>query len=119
MGVAYNDAAYMINSVRKLQTHQEVGAIVIVSHTVPAPWVISHDPDLVGNWRYNGMGNSHITRAIDEDTEDKIKTWCFGHYHRPVDREFGGINYVSNPRGRGNTDWCQRAYYPKRIEITI
>jgi len=119
MGVAYNDAAYMINSVRKLQTHQEVGAIVIVSHTVPAPWVISHDPDLVGNWRYNGMGNSHITRAIDEDTEDKIKTWCFGHYHRPVDREFGGINYVSNPRGRGNTDRCQRPYNPKRKEKTI
>jgi predicted phosphodiesterase len=119
MGVAYNDAAYMINSVRKLQTHREVGAIVIVSHTVPAPWVIRHDPDLVGNWRYNGMGNSHITRAIDEDTEDKIKTWCFGHYHRPVDREFGGITYVSNPRGRGNTDWCQPAYYPKRIEIKI
>jgi predicted phosphodiesterase len=119
MGVAYNDAAYMINSVRKLQTHREVGAIVIVSHTVPAPWIVSHDPDLVGNWRYNGMGNSHITRAIDEDTENKIKTWCFGHYHRPVDREFGGINYVSNPRGRGNTDWCQQAFYPKRIEIKI
>jgi len=63
------------------------------------------------------MGNSHITRAIDEDTEDKIKTWCFGHYHRPVDREFGGITYVSNPRGRGNTDWCQPAYYPRRITI--
>jgi predicted phosphodiesterase len=119
MGVAYNDAAYMINSVRKLQTHQEVGAIVIVSHTVPAPWVIRHDPDLVGTWRFNGMGNSHITRAIDEDTEHKIKTWCFGHYHRPVHQQLGGIEYISNPRGRGNTDWCQPAYYPKRIKIKI
>ena len=117
MGVAYNDAAYMINSVRKLQTHKEVGAIVIVSHTVPAPWIIAHDPDLGGTWRYNGMGNSHITRAIDEDTEDKIKAWCFGHYHRPVDRELGGIRYVSNPRGRGNTEWRQQAFYPRRIEI--
>ena len=119
MGVAYNDAAYMINSVRKLQTHREVGAIVIVSHTVPAPWIIRHDIDLAGNWRFNGMGNSHITRAIDEDTENKIKMWCFGHYHKPVDQQFGGINYYCNPRGRGNTDWCQRAYYPKRIEIEI
>ena len=119
MGVAYNDAAYMINSVRKLQTHKEVGAIVIVSHTVPAPWIISHDPDLVGDWRYNGMGNSHITRAIDEDTEDKIKMWCFGHYHRPVNQQLGGIEYISNPRGRGDTPWCQPAYYPKRIEIKI
>lgn len=119
MGVAYNDAAYMINSVRKLQTHNEVGAIVIVSHTVPAPWIINHDPDLVGNWRFNGMGNSHITRAIDEDTEHKIRMWCFGHYHRPVNQELGGIEYISNPRGRGNTAWRQIAYYPKRIEIDL
>jgi predicted phosphodiesterase len=119
MGVAYNDAAYMINSVRKLQTHQEVGAIVIVSHTVPAPWIINHDPDLVDTWRFNGMGNSQITRAIDEDTENKIKMWCFGHYHKPVNQQLGGIRYMSNPRGRGNTPWCQAAYYPKRIEIKL
>ena len=119
MGVAYNDAAYLINSVHKLQTHSEVAAIVIVSHTVPAPWIIEHDPDLVYTWRFNGMGNSHVTRAIDEDTEDKIKMWCFGHYHKPVNQELGGIEYVSNPRGRGNTNWCQQAYYPKRIEIKI
>ena len=116
-GVAYNDAAYMINSVRKLQTHQEVNAIVIVSHTVPAAWVIDHDPDLVNTWRFNGMGNSHISRLIDEDTENKIHTWCFGHYHRPVDQNLGGIRYISNPRGRGNTPWRQSAFYPRRIEI--
>jgi len=117
VGVAYNDANYMINSVRKLQTHKEVATIVIVSHTVPAPWIVSHDPDLVGTWRYNGMGNSVITRAIDEDTENKIHTWCFGHYHRPVDQNFGGIRYVSNPRGRGGTPWSQPVYYPKRIVV--
>lgn len=119
MGIAYNDANYMINSVRKLQTHNEVASIVIVSHTVPAPWIIDHDPDLVGSWRFNGMGNSHITRLIDQDTEQKIKLWCFGHYHRPVNQVFGGIEYRSNPRGRGNTPWSQPAYYPKRIEIKI
>jgi len=118
-GVAYHDAAYLINSVRKLQTHGEVQAIVMVTHTVPAPWIISHDVDLVDTWRFNGMGNSHITRAIDEDTEQKIKMWCFGHYHKPVDQNFGGIRYVSNPRGRGNTPWCQQAFYPRRIEIDV
>ena len=118
-GIAYNDAAYMINSVRKLQTHKEVGAIVIVSHTVPAPWIIAHDPDLVDTWRFNGMGNSHISKAIDEDTENKIKLWCFGHYHKPVDQELGGIQYLSNPRGRGNTLWKQTVYYPRRVEINF
>jgi hypothetical protein len=117
MGVAYNDAAYMINSVHKLQTHQEVGAIVIVSHTVPAPWVIKHDPDLVGTWRFNGMGNSHITRAIDEDTEDKIKMWCFGHYHGSVNQYINGIHFVNNCRGRGDTPYNQNPYFPKRITV--
>lgn len=116
-GVAYNDAAYMINSVRKLQTHMEVGAIVMVSHTVPAPWIVEHDIDLAHTLKFNGMGNSHITRAIDEDTENKIHTWCFGHYHKPVDQTLGGINYLCNPRGRGNTPWKQSVYYPRRIEI--
>lgn len=116
-GVAYNDAAYLMNSVRKLQTHNEVGAIVIVTHTVPAPWIISHDPDLVDTWRFNGMGNTHISRIIDEDTEDKIRLWCFGHYHKPVNQDFGGIRYMSNPKGRGNTPWCQQAFYPRRIEV--
>ena len=118
-GVAYNDAAYLMNSVRKLQTHSEVRSIVVVTHTVPSPWIISHDPDLVDTWRFNGMGNSHVTKAIDEDTEDKIKMWCFGHYHRPVDQQLGGIRYLSNPQGRGNTDWCQRVFYPRRIEVQV
>jgi hypothetical protein len=115
--MALHDAAYLINSVHKLQTHQEVGAIVIVSHTVPAPWIIRHDLDLVGTYRFNGMGNSHITRAIDEDTENKIKAWCFGHYHRPVDQILNTIRYASNPQGRGNTDWQQAVFYPRRITI--
>lgn len=117
-GIAYHDAAYLINSVHKLQTHQEVKSIVIVSHTVPAPWLTEHDIDLVGNWRYNCLGNSHLASALEEDTENKITTWCFGHYHRPVDRFQNGIRYVSNPKGRGDTPWCQQAYYPKRIEIS-
>jgi len=118
-GVAYHDAAYMINSVHKLQTHREVGAIVMVTHTVPEPWIVSHDLDLTDTWRFNGMGNSYISRAIEEDTENKIKAWCFGHYHKPVNQTNSGIEWICNPRGRGNTDWCQQVYYPRRIEIEI
>ena len=118
-GIGFNDATYIANSIRKLQTHKEVGAIVLVTHTVPAPWLISHDPDLSGHYRFNGMGNSYISAAIDEDSEHKIHTWCFGHYHKPVDQSLGGINYYSNPRGRGNTPWKQSVFYPKRIEINF
>lgn len=115
--LAYNDADYFKRSVRRLQTHKEVAKVVLISHTVPAPWLISHDIDLAGHLRYNGMGCSPISSCIDEDTEHKIHTWCFGHYHRPVDQDLGGVRYVCNPRGRGGTPWSQHPYYPKRIEI--
>ena len=118
-GVAYHDAAYIINSVNKLQRQQDVSSIIIVSHTVPAPWIVEHDIDLADNVRLNTMGNRHIQHALDEDTENKIKAWCFGHYHKSIDRNFAGIRYVSNPRGRGNTPWSQNPYFPKRIEIEI
>jgi hypothetical protein len=118
-GIAYHDAAYITNSVKKLQTHQEVKSIVIVSHTLPGAWLCNHDPDLADTARFNCMGNPHLQLALDEDTEHKIKTWAFGHYHRSVDRDYAGIRYVSNPRGRGDTSWSQPAYYPKRIEVEI
>jgi hypothetical protein len=118
-GIAYHDANYMINSVKKLQTHQEVQSIVMVTHTLPAPWIIDHDIDLVDTWRFNCMGNRHMQQAINEDTKNKISTWCFGHYHKSVDQYSGGIRYICNPRGRGNTEYCQTAYYPKRIEVNF
>jgi hypothetical protein len=118
-GVAHHDAAYIINSVSKLQRQRDVSSIVIVSHTVPAPWIIKHDIDLADNVRFNTMGNLHLQQALDEDTENKVKAWCFGHYHKSVDRDFGGVRYVSNPRGRGDTTWQQNPYFPKRIEFEI
>lgn len=117
--IAYHDAAYISNSVSKLQKHQEVKSIVMVTHTLPAPWLCNHDPDLANTFRMGSMGNPHLQLALDNDTERKIKVWAFGHYHRTVDRDFNGIRYVSNPRGNGNTPWKQSAYYPKRIEVVI
>jgi UDP-2,3-diacylglucosamine pyrophosphatase LpxH len=116
-GLAYGDANYLINTMAKMQKHPEVKAIIMVSHTVPAPWIIDHDLELIDTWRYNSMGNSHLSRVLHEDTESKVKAWCFGHYHRSVDRLYQGVRYINNPRGRGNTDFKQDAYYPKRITI--
>jgi UDP-2,3-diacylglucosamine pyrophosphatase LpxH len=118
-GIAYHDSVYLANSVKKLQTYQDVKSIVIVSHTLPASWLCNHDPDLLNTPRFNCMGNPHMQLALDEDTQNKIKVWAFGHYHRPVDRDFSNIRFVSNPKGRGNTPWSQSAFYPKRIEVEI
>lgn len=116
-GIAFNDAAYMINSIRKLQTHRDVRSIICVTHTVPAPWLVNHDMDLVDTWRFNCMGNPHMQKVLAEDTERKIHTWCFGHYHMPVDRYNDGIRYVNNCRGRGDTEYKQSVYFPKRIVV--
>jgi len=116
-GISFNDAAYLINSLEKLQTHKDVKAVVIVTHTVPDPALVNHDIDLVDTYRFNTLGNKHMRLAINEDTEDKIKAWCFGHYHKGVDRYIDGIRFVNNCRGRGDTPWKQSVYYPKRIEI--
>lgn len=116
-GMAFNDANYIRNSISKLQTHQDVRAIVCVTHTVPGTWLVNHDLELVDTWRFNCLGNPHMQLALDEDTENKIKVWCFGHYHKPVDRDFAGIRFVNNPRGRGDTEWSQSVYYPKRITV--
>jgi hypothetical protein len=115
--MALNDAAYLQHSLKKLQTHQDVKAIVLVSHTVPSPSLIDHDLELEGHYRFNTSGNPHLEKALTADSEGKIKAWCFGHYHRSVDRNINNIRYVNNCRGRGNTPWSQPVYYPKRIVI--
>ena len=117
--IAYHDAAYLVSTVARLQTHQDVKSIVIVTHTLPASWIIDHDLDLVNTWRFNCMGNRHLLSVLAEDTEHKITTWCFGHYHKNVNREFAGVQFLNNCRGRGDTEFSQSAYYPKRIEIAV
>jgi UDP-2,3-diacylglucosamine pyrophosphatase LpxH len=111
------DAAYLVSSVQRLQTHQDVKKIVIVTHTVPDAELIQHDIDIAGNYHFNCMGNRLMRLVHTNDTEHKIHTWCFGHYHGTVDRILNGIRYVNNCRGRGDTPHRNHVYYPKRIEI--
>ena len=115
--IAINDVAYLTNCVDRLQKHPDVKHIVIVTHTVPLKELIIHDLNLVDNYEFNKMGNSLMPLVLDADTENKISTWCFGHYHNSVDYNVNGIRYVNNCKGRtGDLEW-QRPYYPKRITI--
>jgi hypothetical protein len=111
------DAAYLYRSIEKLQRHKDVRRIVIVTHTVPKPEIVCHDLHLRGSYKHNLMGNTLLDKCLSLDTEKKVHTWCFGHYHGSVDRDIDGVRYVNNCRGRGNTRFCQQVYYPKRISI--
>jgi hypothetical protein len=111
------DASYMINSVQKLQRHADVRKIVMVTHTVPDPALIAHDIDLDGHMKFNTMGNRLMMQAMAADTENKIHTWCFGHYHGSVDQTRSGIRFVNNCRGRNGTMYSKHVYHPQRIVI--
>jgi hypothetical protein len=112
-----NDASYMISSVQKLQRHKDVQKIVMVTHTVPDPALIAHDIELDGSMRFNAMGNRLMMQAMAADTENKLHTWCFGHYHGSVDQVRSGIRFVNNCRGRGDTSYAKPVYYPQRIVV--
>jgi hypothetical protein len=114
---ANTDANYVIASIRRLQTHMDVKKIVVVTHTVPRADLISHDPLLVNTPKFNCMGNRYVSAALDVDTERKIHTWCFGHYHNKVDQYRDGVRWVNNCRGRGDSNYSQWAYNPLRIII--
>ncbi len=111
------DAQYMINSVRKLQTLPDIEHVVMVTHTVPNAELIRHDVRINRDIKFNVMGNRYMRHVLEVDTEKKIHTWCFGHYHGSVDRIIDGVRYVNHCRGRGNTPYNQHVYYPQRIVI--
>jgi hypothetical protein len=111
------DVAYLVNSVQRLQTHNDVKKIVIVTHTVPGANLIKHDINLSGTTQFNHMGNRLMHLVHTNDTEKKISHWCFGHYHGTVDQTINGIRFVNNCRGRGDTPYRQDAYFPKRIDV--
>jgi predicted phosphodiesterase len=115
--MAATDAAYMLTSIKRLQTHQDVKRIVMVTHTVPDPALVSHDIDIYQTERFNMLGNRYMMQALAADTENKIHTWCFGHYHGSVDQTRGGIRFVNNCKGRGDTPWKRHVYHPQKIVI--
>lgn len=115
--MATTDAMYLINSIKRLQTHKDVTSVVIVTHTVPRADLIAHDIGLEGKLKFNTMGNRYMDQVLDADTERKIHTWCFGHYHSDVDQLHDGVRYINNCRGRGDTPYKKYVYHPRRIVV--
>jgi predicted phosphohydrolase len=115
--LAVADSMYIAKSIKRLQTHLDVEKIVMVTHTVPCAELISHDIHLSNTIRFNTMGNSTMLDCLHYDLENKIDTWCFGHYHGAVDQIRNGVRFVNNCRGKNNTNWSKYVYHPRRIEI--
>jgi hypothetical protein len=114
---ALMDVVYLENTIQKLQTFPDVKKIVVVTHTVPHGNFIKHDFEISETYRINASVNSYVTAIFDQDTENKIKAWCFGHYHWPIDQTINAVRYACNPRGRKQQPQHQDPYFPLRIEI--
>lgn len=117
--MAMQDVRYLTKSIKRLQTHQDIKELVVVTHTPPSIELVEHDVELEGSHRLNCTGNSHILKSFIEDTEGKIGTWCFGHYHGDVDKILNGVRFVNNCRGRNDTPWCKTVYHPKKIIVRV
>lgn len=117
VSLSINDSRYLVHTIQKLQKHIDVKKILVVTHTVPDFRLTKHDPLLKNNWRRCVLGNDLMRQALAHDTQKKVTTWCFGHYHSPVDEIIEGVRYVNNCRGRPEDTVRAPAYFPKRIEI--
>lgn len=115
--LAQTDANYLARSIKRLQKHYDVRHIVVATHTVPVPHLLAHDIELENNPKLNCMGNRYLEEVLDHDVQKKIHTWCFGHYHLPIDQIYRQVRFVNNCRGKGKTDYAKSVFHPKRIVI--
>jgi hypothetical protein len=106
-----------VHTVKKLQTHKEVKKIILITNSVPTPELISHDIELLDNYKFNVLGNELLDSVKLVDTESKIHTWCFGRYDGVVDQIIDNVRYVNHSRGMPDSSKYQYVYYPKKITI--
>lgn len=104
------DLEYLKSSVSRMQRAHDVDELCVISHTAPNFELLSEYEDAIDT-------TCNASEAILQyDTNNKIKTWCFGHSPQSIDYTIADVRYVSNPRGiQVNKD--DKAYYPLRIEI--
>ena len=108
----HRDLNYLKNTVHRMQMTNDVHQIAIISHTVPNTALVEPFPDV----DYENIGSNASDIVDAEDITNKLQTWCFGHYHRPIDETVNGIRYVSNPRGKPGQGHGF-SYYPKRVVL--
>ena len=100
----YEDISYLENTIEKLQLHNDVKLIILVSNCVPFKDLYFGECDTMDDDIYPGY-------VLYKDTEHKIKKWIYGTYDKIVDTNINRINYINNAK------FDKDPYYAKRIEI--
>jgi predicted phosphohydrolase len=101
----YEDINYLEKTVEKLQLHNDVRKIIVITNCVPSSSLYFGEmpPD----------DDIPITYILEKDTENKITHWVFGTYKKEVDTIKDNVNYINN----GKFD--RNPYYAKRIAINL
>ena len=100
----YEDSSYLGNTVKKLQLHNDVAKIVIITNSVPSTKLFYGEIPKIYN-------NCSLTDSLTFDTEKKVTNWIFANTEKVIDTTFDSINYINNPCYNKNP------YYAKRIDI--
>lgn len=101
----FEDFAYLEKTIEKLQLHNDVRKIVVISNSVPSEELYFGES--------TESEDIYPAYALHKDTEHKISHWIFGTYKKEVDIIKDNINYVNN----GKFD--RNPYYAKRIEVRL
>ena len=101
----YEDISYLEKTIEKLQLHNDVRKIIVISNCVPST-------DLYFGEAQADDDISPIY-TLARDTERKVSHWVFGTYKKEVDITKDNVNYVSNGKFNKNP------YYAKRIELNL
>ena len=98
----FEDISYLGQSLEKLQLHQDVKKIIVVTNSVPDPSLYFGEED---DEIYNQLPPSI---CLCNDTEKKVSHWVFGSYGKVVDTMINDINYINNSYYNRNPYWAKR-----------
>lgn len=109
MSLHHEDLEYLRYTVQRMQQTPDVSNIVLISHTVP-------NKELILNPTLEDLSSDASDYVEMEDTNRKIRSWCFGHYPRPMRVKVDRCEYVSNPKGKPETS-SGLQYHPLRVLV--
>jgi len=102
----FEDIDYLEKTLEKLQLHNDVKKIVVITNCVPSHHLYFGEAEDTNEELYP-------VSALYKDTEHKVEKWVYGTYDKIVDTKLGSINYFNNGK------FGRNPYYAKRVEVKV
>jgi hypothetical protein len=97
------DCVYLSDTLKRLQLHNDVRRIVMVSNSVPSKdFYFGEETDI----------ELPLTLCLENDTEKKVSHWVYGQHDKNTEVTIDQITYINN------SAYGKEPYWPKRISIS-